>query len=45
MGNRTMKTGDKQDLPFPRHWLVYIILKIAVLAGAILLAFYLAGSL
>ena len=26
------------DTPFPRHWLYYIAVKVAVLAGAILLA-------
>ena len=31
---------DKPDTPFPRHWLYYMILKYAVIVGAILLAFY-----
>ena len=30
----------KPDTPFPRHWLYYIALKIAVLAVAVLLALY-----
>jgi len=30
----------KPDTPFPRHWLYYIVLKIAVLAAAVLIAFY-----
>jgi hypothetical protein len=30
----------KPDTPFPRHWLYYIILKFAVIAGAIALAIY-----
>jgi len=31
----------KPDTPFPRHWLYYIVLKFAVLAGAAGLALYL----
>jgi hypothetical protein len=31
---------DKPDTPFPRHWLYYMILKYAVIVGAILLALY-----
>jgi len=27
----------RPDTPFPRHWLYYILLKIAILIGAILL--------
>ena len=30
----------KPDTPFPRHWLYYIVLKYAVIAAAVLLAFY-----
>ena len=30
----------KPDTPFPRHWKYYIVLKYAVLAAAVLLAFY-----
>jgi hypothetical protein len=30
----------KPDTPFPRHWKYYIALKYAVLAAAMLLAFY-----
>jgi hypothetical protein len=30
----------KPDTPFPRHWLYYVVLKYAVLAAAVLLAFY-----
>jgi hypothetical protein len=30
----------KPDTPFPRHWKYYIVLKYAVLAGALLLALY-----
>jgi hypothetical protein len=26
---------DKPETPFPRHWLYYLILKYAVLAGAV----------
>ena len=33
----------KPDTPFPRHWLRYIVLKFAVLVGAVVLALYLAG--
>jgi hypothetical protein len=33
----------KPDTPFPRHWLYYIVLKIAVLAAAVLLALYFFG--
>jgi hypothetical protein len=35
----------KPDTPFPRHWLYYIVLKYAVIAGAGLLAFYVAYRL
>jgi len=28
----------RPDTPFPRHWLYYIILKFAVLAGALVVA-------
>lgn len=31
---------DKPETPFPRHWLYYMILKYAVIAGGVLLAFY-----
>lgn len=31
----------KPDTPFPRHWLYYIVLKLAVLAAAVVLAVYL----
>ncbi len=30
----------RPDTPFPRHWLYYIVLKFAVIAAALLLAFY-----
>ena len=30
----------KPDTPFPRHWLYCVVLKYAVLAAAVLLAFY-----
>jgi hypothetical protein len=30
----------KPDTPFPRHWLYYVVLKYAVIAAAIALAFY-----
>lgn len=33
----------KVDTPFPRHWLYYVILKVAVLAIAVILALYLFG--
>jgi hypothetical protein len=33
----------KVDTPFPRHWLYYVILKVAVLAVAVILALYLFG--
>jgi hypothetical protein len=35
----------KPDTPFPRHWLYYIVLKYAVIAAAVLLAFYVAYRL
>ena len=35
----------KPDTPFPKHWLYYIFLKFAVLAGALLLALYYFGLL
>jgi hypothetical protein len=33
---------DKPDTPFPRHWLYYIVVKFAVIAAALLIAFYVA---
>ena len=30
----------RPDTPFPRHWLYYLVLKYAVLAGAILVTLY-----
>ena len=36
---------SKPETPFPRHWLYYIVLKWAVIAAAVLLAFYLAFRL
>ena len=29
-----------EDLPFQRHWLYYVVLKYAVIAAAVLVAFY-----
>ncbi len=40
-----MKKPKNWDTAFPRHWLRYVALKLLVLAGAVLLAFYLAGML
>ena len=34
---------SRPDTPFPRHWLYYIVLKIALLAGAVALALKLYG--
>ena len=31
------------ETPFPRHWLAYLALKVAVLALAVLVALYLFG--
>jgi hypothetical protein len=28
----------KKDVPFPRHWMVYVVIKIAILALAVYLA-------
>jgi hypothetical protein len=28
----------RPDTPFPRHWLYYIVLKVAIIAGAIAVA-------
>jgi hypothetical protein len=28
----------RKDVPFPRHWLVYVIIKLAILALAVYLA-------
>jgi hypothetical protein len=43
----TSPGGDKKswtrNLPFPRHWLAYLILKIAVIIAAILIALYFTG--
>ena len=33
----------RPDTPFPRHWLYYIVLKIALLAGAVAIALKLYG--
>ena len=33
----------RPDTPFPRHWLYYIVLKIALLAGAVALMLKLYG--
>lgn len=33
----------RPDTPFPRHWLYYIVLKIVVIAVAVLLALYIYG--
>jgi hypothetical protein len=35
----------KDSLPFPRHWLAYVVLKIAVVVAAVLLALYSYGLL
>jgi hypothetical protein len=29
----------RPDTPFPRHWLYYIVLKVAIIAGGVALAF------
>ena len=29
---------EKPDTPFPRHWLYYLVLKIAVIAAAVAIA-------
>ena len=33
----------KPDTPFPRHWLGYVVIKFAVLALGILVAYQVAG--
>ncbi len=33
----------RPDTPFPRHWIYYIVLKIALLAGAVALVLKLYG--
>jgi hypothetical protein len=33
----------RPDTPFPRHWLYYIVLKIALLAGAVAIVLKLYG--
>lgn len=30
---------EKPEVPFPKHWLYYIAIKLLVLAGAVALAF------
>lgn len=35
----------RPETPFPRHWLYYLVLKLAVLAAAVLLALYIFGLL
>jgi hypothetical protein len=39
------KKSWHDDLPFPRHWLSYIMLKIIVLVLAVALVIYLSGLL
>lgn len=34
---------NRPETPFPRHWLVYIVLKFAVLSLAVLFVLYLFG--
>jgi hypothetical protein len=34
---------EKPDTPFPRHWLYYLVLKIAVIAAAVAIALKLFG--
>ena len=29
---------ERPDTPFPRHWLYYVILKIALIAAAVVIA-------
>jgi hypothetical protein len=31
---------NQPETPFPRHWLYYIVLKYAVIVGAVVLALY-----
>ncbi len=33
----------RPDTPFPRHWLYYIVLKVALIAAAVVLALYVYG--
>lgn len=35
----------RPDTPFPRHWLYYIVLKVIIIAAAVLLALYVYGLL
>ena len=35
----------RPDTPFPRHWLYYIVLKLAILAAAVVLALMYFGVL
>ena len=39
------KKSWHDSLPFPRHWLAYVVLKIAVVVIAVLLALYFNGLL
>lgn len=41
-GGRAVK---RPDTPFPRHWLYYIAVKIAVIVAAALIALYFLGFL
>jgi hypothetical protein len=36
---------NKKDLPFPKHWLGYVAVKVVMLIGAVLLALYMAGMI
>ena len=33
----------RPETPFPRHWLYYIVLKVALIAAAVVLALYVYG--
>ena len=33
----------RPETPFPRHWLYYIVLKLALIAAAVVLALYVYG--
>jgi len=39
--SRNDRRSWTRNLPFPRHWLAYLILKIAVILAAIIIVLYL----
>jgi hypothetical protein len=43
-GKQEVATMNRPETPFPKHWRYYIVLKWAVVAAAVLIAFGLLGA-